>query len=59
MLAFGLQQRLGQDEVGVGVIALANPVDRKTEDLGIKTVGDLCRDGRESIEARPALPILG
>jgi hypothetical protein len=38
MLSFGLEQRLGQDEVRVGVIALANPVDRQAEDRWVQAV---------------------
>jgi hypothetical protein len=44
MLALGLQQRLGENEVRVGVIAVANAVNRQAEDRGVEAVGDLCGD---------------
>jgi len=36
VLALGLQQLLGEDEVGVGVVAVADPVDRQPEDLRVE-----------------------
>jgi hypothetical protein len=46
VLALGLQQRLGEDEVRVGVIAVADPVDREPEDGGVEAVGDLRGDAQ-------------
>jgi hypothetical protein len=46
VLALGLQQRLGENEVGVGVVAVADPVDRKPEDRGVEAVGDLRGDAQ-------------
>jgi hypothetical protein len=51
MLALGLQQRLGEDEVRVGVIAVPDAVDREPEDGGIEAVGDLRGDGTSLLRA--------
>jgi hypothetical protein len=46
VLALGLQQRLGEDEVRVGVVAVADPIDREPEDRGVEAVGDLRGDAQ-------------
>ena len=37
--ALGLEQLLGVVEVGVGVVAVADPLDRQAEDLGREPLG--------------------
>jgi hypothetical protein len=46
VLALGLQQRLSEDEVRVGVIAVADPVNGKPEDRGVEAVRDLRGDAQ-------------
>jgi hypothetical protein len=46
VLALGLQQRLGEHEVRVGVIAVTDPIDRQPEDRGVEAVGDLRGDAQ-------------
>jgi hypothetical protein len=57
MLVLGLQQRLREDEVRVGVVPLADPVDRKPKDRWVEAVGDLRGDAQSlfRVYARPAM----
>jgi hypothetical protein len=44
VLALGLEQVLGEDEVRVGVVPVADAVDREPEDRWVEAVGDLRGD---------------
>jgi hypothetical protein len=54
MIVLALEQLLGQDEVGIGVVAAADAIDRQAEDRGIEAIGDLRRDAGQSIARSPA-----
>ena len=52
MLSLGLEQLLGEDEIGVRVVAAAKAIDRQAEDPGVEAIGDL-RDDWGSLIGSP------